>query len=159
MEAHREGAAAGALQRGIPLRRTEISRSAAREELGCGAQRAVRAPTLVASIGVSSPTGPSDEDAFWRRPDGPEPEPPFAQPAGPPAPPPYTGPPKSAPPPAGWRPPFVAESPAARELPPQDKAALDEAERSARTLTYGVGMVAGALALVAMCLLCSRLLF
>jgi hypothetical protein len=37
--------------------------------------------------------------------------------------------------------------------------AIDEAEGSARTLTYGIGMVAGAIALILMCLLCSRLLF
>jgi hypothetical protein len=44
-------------------------------------------------------------------------------------------------------------------LPAQDLAAIDAAERSARTVTYGIGMVAGALLLVAMCLVCSRLLF
>jgi hypothetical protein len=44
-------------------------------------------------------------------------------------------------------------------MPAQDADALDEAEGSARTLTYGVGMVAGAIVLILMCLLCSRLLF
>jgi hypothetical protein len=37
--------------------------------------------------------------------------------------------------------------------------AIEEAEGSARTLTYGIGMVAGAISLILMCLLCSRLLF
>jgi hypothetical protein len=41
----------------------------------------------------------------------------------------------------------------------QDETAIDEAEDSARTLTYGIGMVAGAILLIVMCLLCSRLLF
>jgi hypothetical protein len=43
-------------------------------------------------------------------------------------------------------------------LPPQDLSALDSAEDSARTLTYGIGMLGGAIVLVVMCLLCSRLL-
>jgi hypothetical protein len=51
------------------------------------------------------------------------------------------------------------EPPAARRLPEQDVARLEQEERAARTMTYGVGMVAGALILVALCLLCSRLLF
>jgi hypothetical protein len=44
-------------------------------------------------------------------------------------------------------------------LPPQDLPALDAAEGSARTLTYGIGMLTTAVLLVVMCLLCSRLLF
>lgn len=36
---------------------------------------------------------------------------------------------------------------------------MDDAEGSARTVTYGIGMVAGAIAIILMCLLCSRLLF
>jgi hypothetical protein len=46
-----------------------------------------------------------------------------------------------------------------RELPPQDHAELDTAEQSARTVTYGIGMVAGAILLIVMCALCSRVLF
>jgi hypothetical protein len=46
-----------------------------------------------------------------------------------------------------------------RPLPAQDVPALEAAEGSARTLTYGVGLIAGAVLLVVMCLLCSRLLF
>jgi hypothetical protein len=44
-------------------------------------------------------------------------------------------------------------------MPEQDTVELDEAEGSARTVTYGVGMVAGAILVIVMCLLCSRLLF
>jgi hypothetical protein len=53
----------------------------------------------------------------------------------------------------------VAQPAPPRALPVQDMAAIDEAERSARTLTYGIGMVAGAIMLVVCCLLCSRMLF
>jgi hypothetical protein len=44
-------------------------------------------------------------------------------------------------------------------MPAQDETALDEAESSARTITYGIGMVAGAILLIVMVLLCSRLVF
>ena len=44
-------------------------------------------------------------------------------------------------------------------MPTQDMDALDEAERSARTVTYGIGLVAGAIALILMCLLCARFFF
>lgn len=53
----------------------------------------------------------------------------------------------------------MVQPPAPRQLPAQDITGLEEAERSARTLTYGVGMIAGAVLLVVMCLLCSRALF
>jgi hypothetical protein len=36
---------------------------------------------------------------------------------------------------------------------------LEAAEGSARTITYGVGMLAGAVLVVVFCLLCSRILF
>jgi len=42
-------------------------------------------------------------------------------------------------------------------MPPQDMDALDESEGSARTVTYGVGLVVGAIALILMCLLCARI--
>ena len=113
---------------------------------------------LVASVDVSAPTGPSDDDAFWRRPDDGAPAGPAPTPQ-PPAPPANRGPPPNDPPPAGWRPPFVAEPVPPRALPAQDEAVLDESERNARTVTYGIGMIAGALMLVTVCLLCSRLLF
>lgn len=46
-----------------------------------------------------------------------------------------------------------------RELPAQDHSSLDTAEQSARTVTFGIGMVAGAILLIVMCVLCSRVLF
>lgn len=53
---------------------------------------------------------------------------------------------------------MVVQPSPARELPAQDLAGLDAAERGARTLTFGVGMIAGAVCLVLVCLLCSRAL-
>jgi hypothetical protein len=44
-------------------------------------------------------------------------------------------------------------------MPAQNADALDEAEGSARTVTFGVGLVAGAIALILMCLLCARAIF
>jgi hypothetical protein len=118
------------------------------------------APTAVPSVNVSSPTGVPDDDAYWQRPD-----PDSAQPGPPPAAPQpdpgstYPGPPRMSPPPGQWRPPTISQSPAPRVLPPQDMDALDDAEGSARTVTYGVGLVAGAIALILMCLLCARVIF
>jgi hypothetical protein len=51
------------------------------------------------------------------------------------------------------------QPPAPRELPGQDVAGVEAEERSARTLTYGIGMIAGAVLVIVVCLLCSRLLF
>ena len=109
-------------------------------------------------MNVSSPTGVPD-DAYWQRPD-----PASTPPAPPPVAPParrsgYQGPPRTDPPPAGWRPPTIAQPPPPRALPPQDMDALDDAEGSARTVTYGVGLVAGAIALILICLLCARAIF
>ena len=105
------------------------------------------------------PTGPPADDSFWRRPETPPADPePTATPPDP-ARAPYAGPPPTVAPPPGWRPPLVVQPPPPRALPGQDMAAIDEAERSARTVTYGIGMVAGAITLVLVCLLCSRLLF
>ncbi|MEV0897908.1 translation initiation factor 2 [Actinoplanes sp. NPDC049802] len=110
---------------------------------------------------MSSPTSPPDDDAYWQRPDPSaeslgRPEPAPAADPGAPA---YPGPPRAEPPPAGWRPPTIAHPPPPRALPPQDMGALDEAEGSARTVTYGVGLVAGAIAVVIICLLCARIVF
>ncbi|MGK5679342.1 translation initiation factor 2 [Actinoplanes sp. URMC 104] len=107
---------------------------------------------------MSSPTGVPD-DAYWQRPDPDYPAP-ASEPQ--PAPPPgsdYAGPPPSAPPPANWRPPTINQPPPPRSMPPQDMDALDDAEGSARTVTYGVGLVAGAIALILLCLLCARVIF
>jgi len=109
---------------------------------------------------VSARNGVPDDDAYWQRPD---PNSAASRPEGPrPAPDPvpqYSGPPRTDPPPANWRPPTVQQAPPPRSLPPQDLDALDEAERSARTVTYGVGLVAGAVALILLCLLCARAIF
>ena len=109
-------------------------------------------------MNVSTPTGVPD-DEYWRQPDPSYPADRPTQPVAEPAAPPYTGPPRTDPPPADWRPPTVAQPPPPRSMPAQDIDALDEAEGSARTVTYGVGMVAGAIALILMCLLCARALF
>ncbi|GGN56453.1 hypothetical protein GCM10010112_08330 [Actinoplanes lobatus] len=107
-------------------------------------------------MNVSSPTRPPDDDAYWQRPD-PSTDPlDRPEPAPEPETPPYPGPPRAEPPPADWRPPTIAHPPPPRTLPPQDMDALDEAEGSARTVTYGVGLVVGAIALVVICLLCAR---
>jgi hypothetical protein len=107
-------------------------------------------------VNVSSP-----DDAYWQRPDPDSPVPGPASEAAP-APQPgagYQGPPRPAPPSPHWRPPTIAQPPPPRALPPQNMEALDEAEGSARTVTYGIGMVAGAIALILICLLCGRLIF
>jgi hypothetical protein len=51
------------------------------------------------------------------------------------------------------------QPPPPRELPVQDLNVLDVQEREARTITYGVGMVAGAVLLVVLLILCGRVLF
>ena len=71
----------------------------------------------------------------------------------------YAGPPPTEPPPPGWRPPIVVQPPPPRRLPPQDEPELDRAEESARTLTLGIGMLAGAVLLIVICVLCSRVVF
>ncbi|MEU4687362.1 translation initiation factor 2 [Actinoplanes sp. NPDC023714] len=71
----------------------------------------------------------------------------------------YTGPPRTDPPAPGWRPPTIAHPPPPRSMPAQDIDALDEAEGSARTVTYGVGLVAGAVGIILICLLCARVFF
>jgi hypothetical protein len=70
----------------------------------------------------------------------------------------YLGPPPTTPPPPGWRPPVVIRPLPPRELPPQDHAALDAAERTARRVTWALAATAGAIALVVACMLGSNLL-
>jgi hypothetical protein len=108
-------------------------------------------------------TSPLDDDAAWRRPPAdqrPDRSAP-ATPQGPaePAGSGYTGPPRATPPPAGWRPPLVVQVPPPRTMPVQDLDRLDAAEEQARTLTYGVAMIAGAIMLVLMLVVCGRALF
>lgn len=111
-------------------------------------------------MNVSSPTSDAD-DAYWQRPDPSAGSLGRPEPVGPPAPEQtgYTGPPRAEPPASSWRPPTIANPPPPRAMPAQDMDALDEAERSARTVTYGIGLIAGSVAIVLMCLFCSRMLF
>jgi hypothetical protein len=107
---------------------------------------------------VTSPS-PRDDEAQWRRPAEGAPSlqpPPSSTPREDPA---YTGPPPTTAPPAGWRPPLVVQVPPPRALPPQDLPRLDEAEQQARTLSYGIAMVSGAIIIVLMLVLCGRALF
>jgi hypothetical protein len=113
---------------------------------------------------MTTPSDESPDDGFWRRPAEPPAGTPTSPPrtAGPPpevgSPPPvYPGPPPSAPPPPEWRPPVHLQAPPPRQLPAQDLPALDAQEASARTMTYGIGLIAGAVLLVVVCVLCSRL--
>lgn len=71
----------------------------------------------------------------------------------------YTPPPPTAAPPAGWRPPQVVTPPAPRNLPPQDHAAIDADEESARSLTRTVGIITAVVLVFLVMLLCGRLVF
>jgi len=53
----------------------------------------------------------------------------------------------------------LVQPPPPHELPAQDLAAIDAEEREARTITYGIGLVAGAILLVLLLILCGRALF
>jgi hypothetical protein len=100
------------------------------------------------------------EDAHWRRPPGEPVQPEQVRPVATVRPSPsYAGPPRSVPPPPGWQPPVVVEPAPPRTLPAQDHEALDVQEQSARTLTIGIGMLAGAVMLVILLLVCGRALF
>jgi len=101
------------------------------------------------------------DDLQWRRPAAGSgtPTPGTAQqPASPPGPPPYTGPPPTVAPPRDWQPRVLVQAEPPRALPPQDLAALDTQEREARTVTYGIGMVSGAVLLIVLLVLCGRVL-
>jgi hypothetical protein len=101
------------------------------------------------------------DDLQWRRPVGGDPmadryaEPGLDAPAVPE----YAGPPRATPPPADWRPRTLIQVPAPRVLPEQNLSGLDAEEKTARTTTYGVGMIAGAVLLVVLFILCGRALF
>ncbi|MBN1172335.1 MAG: translation initiation factor 2 [Micromonosporaceae bacterium] len=110
---------------------------------------------------MTSNAEPPADDEFWRRPvGGPEAVPGPAQ-AAPPgqAPPPYSGPPRSQQPPPGWKPPLVVRPAGPRPMPAVDHEHLDNLERSAATITNGVGLVAGAIMLILLVVLCGRWLF
>ena len=101
----------------------------------------------------ADPTQQWDEQV-WRRPPREETHahPTSTEPA-------YTGPPRGDPVDASWRPPIVIQVPPARQLPPQDDAAIDVQEHQARTVTYGIGMIAGAVALIVLFIVCGHALF
>jgi hypothetical protein len=71
----------------------------------------------------------------------------------------YTPPPPTVAPPAGWRPPHMVSPAAPRLLPPQDHAAIDVAEESARGITRTVGITAAVVLVFLVMLLCGRLIF
>jgi hypothetical protein len=100
-----------------------------------------------------SMTGTGSDDSQWRRPGG---EQPARAPRAEEFPAPYTGPPRTLPPPPDWRPKLLVQPPPPRTLPKQDMATLDAQEKEERTLTYGIGMVAGAILLVVLLILCGR---
>ncbi|MEV0395434.1 translation initiation factor 2 [Polymorphospora rubra] len=112
---------------------------------------------------MTTPSGDPTDHGYWRRPADLEPGQPAPRPAAPADPgadaPTYAGPPPTTPATTGWRPPTVVNPAAPRELPPQNQESIDADERGARTLTYGIAMVGGALLLIVICLLCSRVLF
>jgi len=111
-------------------------------------------------VNVTAPNGVPDDDAYWQRPDpGNEASSPAGSAPAAGGTPEYTGPPRTDPPPASWRTPVVPQPPPPRSMPAQNAEALDEEEGSARTVTYGVGLVAGAIAVILMCLLCARAIF
>jgi hypothetical protein len=96
------------------------------------------------------------DEQQWRRPAAGQES---ATPPAPPTDPVYTGPPRSDAAAATWRPRTVLQVPPPRRLPPQDDAVIDAREHQARTVTYGVGMIAGAVAIVLLIVLCGRVLF
>ncbi|GIH12547.1 translation initiation factor 2 [Rugosimonospora africana] len=105
------------------------------------------------------------DDLQWRRPPGGQTGRPDA--SGEPAPgqaprgdaPPYAGPPRTTPPPAEWHPRTLIQTPPPRPMPHQNPEELDAREKETRTVTYGVGMVAGAVLLIVLFVLCGRALF
>jgi hypothetical protein len=107
---------------------------------------------------VSVPRGVPDDDAAWQPPEaqGPETQRAETRAGGVTG---YSGPPRTNPPPRDWHPTVVPQPPPPRMMPAQDMDALDEDEGAAKTVTYGIGLVAGAIAVILICLLCARVLF
>lgn len=115
---------------------------------------------MVASEGVTDPSGDNPDHAFWRRPaesDAGDATPPTNAPPAP-GPPGYTGPPTGPVPSENWRPPVYVQPPPPRRLPAQDPDSIDAEERGARTMTTVVGAVAGVVLLIVTCLLCGRMI-
>jgi hypothetical protein len=98
-------------------------------------------------------------DSFWRRPAGVEGSlEPVRETASPPTGE-YSGPPRTAPPPHGWQPPQVTQPAPPRVLPEQDVNRIEREEQAAKTLTTGVAMIAGAVMVALLLVLCARALF
>ena len=93
----------------------------------------------------------------WRRPESGS-EQPYERPK-PSTPPLYSGPPPTIPAPADWHPPTMVTIPAPRQLPAQDPKSIESTERHALVTTYGVGMIAGAIGLLVLIILCGRVIF
>lgn len=70
----------------------------------------------------------------------------------------YTPPPPTVAPPMGWRPAHVVMTAPPRALPEQDHAAIDAAERSARTVTLVIGVAALLTLVVLFAVLCGQAL-
>jgi hypothetical protein len=114
------------------------------------------------SPGTSSGANPGSypaqawDEQQWRRPAADQHAPAPPAPATDPV---YTGPPRADAAAARWRPRTVLQVAPPRRLPAQDDAVIDTREHQARTVTYGVGMIAGAVVLILLIVLCGRLLF
>ncbi|GIG65372.1 hypothetical protein Pen01_16670 [Phytomonospora endophytica] len=60
----------------------------------------------------------------------------------------YDGPPRATPPPRGWRVPVVVNAAPPRRMPAQDAGTAEAVERSAKTFSVGLGIVAGSVMLI-----------
>ncbi|MBB6033146.1 translation initiation factor 2 [Phytomonospora endophytica] len=91
----------------------------------------------------------TDPDAVWRRPaqggDAGNME--VVVPPAAPSPH-YDGPPRATPPPRGWRVPVVVNAAPPRRMPAQDAGTAEAVERSAKTFSVGLGIVAGSVMLI-----------
>jgi hypothetical protein len=58
-----------------------------------------------------------------------------------------------------WQPQRIVLPPPPRILPEQDHETIDADEARARTLTYGIGILAAVVGTLLLCALCGRLLF
>ncbi|MBA3489941.1 MAG: translation initiation factor 2 [Longispora sp.] len=99
----------------------------------------------------------TDPDDYWRRPAEPTGRPPedehqWATPG-----PGYAGPPQSAPPGPDWQPPSLVNVSAPRVLPEQDHEKIDQDELTARSVTFGIGMLSVAAIVILLAVVFLRL--
>jgi hypothetical protein len=71
----------------------------------------------------------------------------------------YSPPPVMASPPVTWRPQLVVRTAPPRRLPAQDIAAIEASETHARAFTRSVGLGAGVIIVVVLCIVCARTIF